>query len=165
MGNKNNAVAYMMTAPKPAKDDPGRQRVKMLNEGVIQPGEGDPAFALRMKSALEAEHQKEMDLQAQNAMVANDYRNSFHVNAMSDDPTKQYAAGDPMSQFLVSLSRGSQRGKMNASKQQMANQFLQARLQHLQNNPMPSELSLPGTGAKGHAQNMFNWLIGRPNAL
>ena len=164
MGNKNNAVSYMQMAPKPSKDDPIRQRVKMLNEGVIQPGEGDPAFALKMKAMLQAEGQDEAQLQSQNAMTANDYRNSFQVNEPMD-PTKQIPAGDPMSQFLVSLSRGSQRGKMNTSKQQMANQFLQARLQHLQNNPMPSELSLPGTGGSGHAQNMFNWLIGRSNAL
>lgn len=165
MANKNNALSYMQTAPMPAKDDPVRQRVKMLNEGVIQPGEGDPAFALKMKAMLQAEGQNEAQLQSQNAMMANDWRNSFQVNAPVDDPSKSIPAGDPMSQFLVQLSRGSKRGKMNYANQQIANQFLQARLQHLQDNPTPSELSLPGTGAQGHAQNMFNWLIGRPNAL
>lgn len=165
MGNKNNALSYINVDPKPAKDDPVRQRVKMLNEGMIQPGEGDPAFALKMKAMLQAEAQNEAQLKSQNAMIADDYRNSFKVNVPVDDPSKLIPGGDPMSDFLVKLSRGSQRGKMNYASQQIANQFLQARLEQLQNNPTPSELSLPGTGAKGHAQNMFNWLIGRPNAL
>ena len=127
----------------------------MLNEGVIQPGEGDPAFALKMKAMLQAEGQNEAQLQQQNAMTANDYQNSFQVNAPMD-PTKQIPAGDPMSQFLVKLSRGSDRGKMNFANQTIENKFLQGRLEDLKRTPMPAETVLPSDDIK---TKMFKWWL------
>lgn len=162
MGNKNNAVSYMQGNSVPAKDDPVRQRVMMLNSGEIKPGQGDPAFALRMQDALAAEREREAQLAAQNQSAVAEYLNGFQVTPETSI-AKQIPAGDPMSQYLVGLSRGSERGRMNYANQQIANKFLQGRLQDIQNRPVPAEIGSPGI--RGRLFELFRAALGEKQAL
>jgi hypothetical protein len=154
---------YLSQLPQsPVNETSARKRVQMLNSGVIQPGQGDPAFALRMQAALETERQRELALQAQNQQAAQQFRDGFVVN----EPvpiTKQIPGGDPMSNYLVHLSRMSPQGRKQGMKYASDNMQMMWDKERINNAVMPAEVGSPGMG--GRMFDLFQMALGRKPAL
>jgi len=158
-----DARPYLSQLPQsPVNETSARKRVQMLNSGVIRPGQGDPAFALRMQAALEAGHQREMELQAQNQQAAQQFRDSFVV-AEPVPITKQIPGGDPMSNYLVHLSRMSPQGRKQGMKYASDNIQMMWDKERINNAVMPAEVGSPGY--KGRLFDLFRMAIGQKPAL
>lgn len=163
MADKN----YLLNIPqKPASLDPVRQRVQMLNAGQIQPGAGDPQFAVRMNQALELERQREMQLQIQRQLEREQLMASLpNGNNAPVDPTYAPKPGTSIRNWLVTLSQRSPQGKLQMGINKMQDDALRQRILELQNSPMPSEVNMPGSGWKGQFQNVMGFAMGRGRAL
>lgn len=163
MGDK----PYLSSLPAvPAKVNQARQRVQMLNSGQIQPGEGDPQFAIRMNQALEAERQREMALQIQRQQEREAFMASLpNGNNAPVDPTYAPKPGTSVRNWLTTLSQRSPQGKLQMGINLMNDRALAQRIQELQSSPMPSEVNMPGSGWKGQFQNVMGFAMGRGRAL